>query len=160
MAYTYKVNNEKHYIYVQDANAVDTYPSSKFADDMNGIIDLCTPDMPIADFMTDALISNLSEYNKFLDLRTKLCDQVELMAKLKGNGDPVVYPDYHYFKDCYAKIYKYIADRNLSSTEARKYSLPFINEFKDSIQTVLDINKETARKKGYKIEKSTIERKK
>lgn len=155
MAYTYKVNNEKHYIYVQDANAIDVYPISKFVDDLNKVVNMSKPGNAIADFMANALISDVEEYNKFLDMRSALCDQIELMAKLKGNGAPVVYPDPSHFEKRYAEIYKYIADRNLSAIEAKKYTLPFINEYKSTVKMVLEINNETAKKRGLQIEDRT-----
>lgn len=154
MAYTYKINKDKHYIYVQDANAVDVYPSSKFARDMNELVTLCTPGESIADFMTNTLMSDISEHNKFVDLRSQLCDQVELMAKLKGEGHPVIYPDYNYFNERFSEISKIITSKNLSGAEADKFRKPFVKEFKDCIETVLEVNRTTGRKYGCTTEKS------
>lgn len=152
MAYTYKVNEKKHYILVQDANAVDIYPTSKFKEDLTGFLKICEQGTPIADFMTNTLMVDANKHDEFVMLKAQLCGQVKLMAKLKAEGHPVIYPDYNYFNEKFDEISKIITSKNLSGTEADRYRDPFVAEFRECMETVIEVNKETALKYHYTIE--------
>ena len=148
MGYIYKVNKKIHCIFVKDDEIAGIYPEREFAHDLNEVISLVTPGIDIADFMSNAMLLDIDEYNKFHSMRAYLCDQIEMIVDLKKQGYGVVYPDYKYFNALFGKIKKKVMSRNLSGEKSNKMRGPFVNEFIDCVIFVLTANIKTAYENG------------
>lgn len=143
MAYIHRVNEEKHYIYVKDSSAIDIFPPSDFANELNEIVKVCTPGNPIADYMAnEAMKKGIDYYNEFLQLRKKLSEQMEIVVELKAKGYPVIYPDANYYNNAYKQICDEL--RATGSLQPRNQHLT--EDFKRCLKEVNETNLATSKK--------------